>query len=104
MSDHSHIFIGLNPDQSISDLVQETKTATTKFIKKQSWMPFAFSWQRGFGSFSYSRSHIDAVVNYIRNQEKHHHRSSFKEEYIEMLEKFNVPYDKKYLFEFYDDI
>lgn len=101
LPDHTHIFIGLNPDQSISDLVEQTKTAATKYIKKQSWMPFEFSWQRGYGSFSYSRSQIDAVVKYIRFQERHHQKRSFKAEYVEMLEKFDVSFDKRYLFEFY---
>jgi len=104
MPDHAHIFVGLHPAQSISDLVEETKTAVTKFIKKQPWMPFAFSWQRGFGAFSYSRSHIDSVVKYIQNQEAHHQKRTFREEYMDMLKKFEVPFDERYLFEFYDDI
>jgi len=102
MPDHTHLFIGYNPAQALPDLVSETKTAATKFIKKQPWMPFAFSWQRGYGGFSYSRSHIDAVVKYILNQEEHHKKRTFREEYLDMLEKFEVAYDDRYLFEFYD--
>jgi len=102
MPDHTHLFIGYNPAQSMPDFTSEVKTAATKFIKKQPWMPFAFSWQRGYGAFSYSRSHIDAVVKYILNQEEHHKKITFKEEYLDMLQKFEVEYDERYLFEFYD--
>ncbi len=104
MPDHTHVFVGLNPNQSISDLVKITKTAATKYIKQQSWMSFEFSWQRGFGAFSYSRSHIDAVINYIKNQEEHHKKRTFQEEYLDMLSKFEVPFDERYLFEYYDDV
>jgi REP element-mobilizing transposase RayT len=104
MPDHTHIFIGQHPTQSLSDLVEQTKTAATKFIKKQYWMPFNFSWQRGFGAFSYSRSHIDRVVKYVRNQEEHHEKRTFREEYLDMLNKFDIDYDKKYTFQFYDDL
>jgi len=102
MPNHTHLFIGYNPAQSMPDFVSDVKTAATKFIKKQPWMPFNFSWQRGYGAFSYSRSHIDRVVKYILNQEEHHKQKTFKEEYLEMLQKFEVEYDERYLFEFYD--
>jgi REP element-mobilizing transposase RayT len=104
MPDHTHIFIGQHPTQSLSDLAEQTKTAATKFIKKQSWMPFNFSWQRGFGAFSYSRSHIDPVVKYVNNQEEHHQKRTFREEYLDLLNKFDVDYDEKYVFQFYDDL
>ncbi len=102
MPDHIHIFIGLNPAQGISDLVNNIKTTSTKYIKGQDWMPFAFSWQVGYGAFSYSRSHIDAVVKYILNQEEHHKKRNFREEYLDFLNKFDIPFEKQYLFEFYD--
>lgn len=102
MPDHIHIFIGQHPAQSISDLVEEIKTASSKFIKKQSWMPFGFAWQLGFGAFSYSKSQTDAVVKYVLNQEEHHRIKTFQEEYIDFLEKFGVEYNPKYLFDFYD--
>ncbi len=102
MPDHIHIFVGLHPSQSISDLVGDIKTASTKFIKKQSWMPFSFEWQKGYGAFTYSKSHIDVVVKYILNQEEHHQHRTFKTEYLDFLNKFEIPYDEKYLFEFYD--
>lgn len=104
MPDHCHLFVGLHPAQSISDLAEEVKTAATKFIKKQPWMPFDFAWQKGFGAFSYSRSHIDAVVRYIQNQEEHHQQRSFRAEYLDLLNKFEVDYDERYLFEYYDEI
>ncbi len=102
MSDHIHIFVGLHPAQSISDLVNDIKTASSKFIKAQPWMPHNFSWQHGYGAFTYSRSHIDAVVKYILNQEEHHKKRSFREEYLDFLNKFEIPYEEQYLFEFYD--
>jgi len=102
MPDHIHIFIGWHPAQSISDLVEQVKTASCKFIKKQSWMPFDFAWQGGYGGFSYSKSQTDAVVKYVLNQEHHHKKRTFREEYLEFLEKFEIEYDEKYLFEFYD--
>lgn len=101
MPDHIHIFIGLHPAQSISDLVNAIKTASNKFIKSQYWMPYSFSWQRGFGAFSYSRSAVDNVVKYINNQEIHHRKKNFESEYRDFLEEFFVEYDDRYLFEFY---
>jgi len=104
MPDHTHLFIGLHPDQSISSLIEETKTAATKFIKQQDWMPYQFSWQRGFGAFSYAHSQISVVANYVENQEAHHRKRTFREEYLDFLQKFEVEYNEKYLFDFYDDL
>lgn len=103
MSDHIHIFISCHPNQSLSDLVQEIKTASTKYIKKQPWMKSNFSWQRGFGAFSYSRSHIERVAKYIANQEEHHQKQSFKKEYLDFLQKFEIEYDDRYVFDFFDE-
>jgi len=102
MPDHIHIFVGLHTAQSIADLVNDIKTASSKYIKNQTWMLFDFAWQHGYGAFSYSRSHIDKVVKYILNQEEHHKKRTFKEEYLDFLDKFEIPYEEKYLFEFYD--
>jgi len=102
MPDHAHVFIGYHPTQTLPDLVSEIKTASTKYIKKQRWMPFDFSWQVGYSAFSYSRSHIDKVVKYILNQEEHHKKRTFKEEYLDMLQKFDIDYNEQYVFEFYD--
>ncbi len=101
MPDHIHIFIGLHPAQSISKLVEEIKKASQTYINQQPWMPFNFKWQRGYGAFSYSKSQTNAVVKYILNQPKHHKKKSFRDEYLEMLRKFDVDFDEKYLFEFY---
>ncbi len=103
MPDHIHIFVGYKPVQSMPDLMNNVKTASSKFIKKQEWMPFSFSWQNGYGAFSYSQSHIDNVVKYILNQEEHHKKRSFKEEYLDFLKKYEIPYEDEYLFEFYDE-
>ena len=102
MPDHIHIFVGFHPSQSIADMVKDIKTASTKFINKQSWMPFTFEWQRGYGAFTYSLLHIDRVVKYILNQEKHLKTNNFRKIYLDILRKFEIPYDEKYLFEFYD--
>lgn len=102
MPDHVHIFFGLNPNQSIATLVNEVKTSTTKFIKKQEWMPFDFSWQKGYGAFSYSKSQTEGVVKYVLNQELHHQKRTFKEEYLDILRKSDINFDEQYLFEFYE--
>jgi REP element-mobilizing transposase RayT len=99
MPDHTHIFIGLQPSIAVSDLVRDIKAGSSKFINDNKWMKGKFNWQEGFGSFSYSRSHIDNVVNYILNQQEHHKKKSFKEEYLEFLNKYAIDYDEKYLFE-----
>lgn len=98
MPDHVHILIGLKPNQSISDLVQEVKSISSRWINENKFVPFRFEWQDSFGAFSYSRSQIDDVIKYINNQEQHHHKKSFREEYIEFLKKFEVVYDEKYVF------
>lgn len=102
MPDHIHILIGWHPAQSMSKLVEEVKKASRIFIKEQSWMPFDFEWQRGYGAFSYSKFQTDAVVNYILSQEEHHKTKSFKEEYMNILTKLEISFEEKYLFEFYD--
>jgi len=99
MPDHTHLFVGLEPSISISDLVRDVKAGSSKFINESNWVLGKFNWQVGFGAFSYSRSHIDNVVKYINNQEEHHRKLSFKEEYVEFLNKFNIEHDDKYLFD-----
>lgn len=102
MPDHIHIFTGMNPSKKISDLVRDIKANSSRFINESNWVRGKFQWQTGYGAFSYSRSHIDRVVKYILNQEKHHENRTFKEEYIELLEKFEIDYDEKYLFDWID--
>ncbi len=97
VEDHIHIFVGIHPTISVSNLVKDIKTSTTEFIKDKRWLKFKFNWQDGYGAFSYSRSHIDKVVKYIENQEMHHQKKSFAEEYKEFMDKFGVEYDEKYL-------
>jgi len=99
MSDHIHILIGYNPSQPIPDLVRDIKAISSKFINENKWMPGRYQWQEGYGAFSYSRSQIDDVINYINSQEEHHKKMSFKEEYLRLLEKYEVDYDPKYLFD-----
>ena len=98
MPDHIHIFIGMKPKQSISDLLQDIKGDSSEWINKKEFASGKFRWQAGYGAFSYSHSHIDSVVKYIINQERHHKKKTFREEYIEFLEKFNVPFDERYIF------
>ena len=102
MPDHTHIFIGLKPSIAISDLVRDIKAGSSKFINDNKWMRGKFNWQEGFGAFSYSRSHIDKVVQYILNQQEHHRKKSFREEYVEFLTKYAIDYNEKYLFEWID--
>lgn len=99
MPDHIHILVGITPDTAISDLVRDIKANSTKFINRKQWVVGKFQWQEGFGAFSYARSQLDDVINYVRNQEKHHSRKTFREEYLEILKRFNVPYNEKYVFD-----
>ena len=99
MPDHIHLLVNIKPNITISDLVRDIKSNSSKFINDNKWVKGKFSWQEGFGAFSYAKSNVDNVVKYILNQEEHHKVKSFKEEYIDFLEKFNVNYDEKYLFD-----
>lgn len=103
VTDHTHILVGLNnPSMSVSDLVRDIKAGSSGFINKKKWIQGKFNWQEGFGAFSYSKSQVDKVVKYILNQEEHHKKKTFKEEYLELLEKFEIEYNPEYLFEWYD--
>jgi REP element-mobilizing transposase RayT len=99
VSDHVHVFVGLKPVSNVSDLVRDVKNNSSNFINGQKWLKNKFNWQDGYGVFSYGHSQIERVYNYILNQEKHHRKKTFREEYIEFLKKFEVEYDHKYLFE-----
>jgi hypothetical protein len=87
----------------ISDLVRDIKAGSSKFINDKRWMSGKFNWQEGYGAFSYSKSSVDSVVKYILNQEEHHKKKTFRGEYLELLEKFEIEYDSKYLFEWVED-
>lgn len=98
VADHVHLFIGLKPSMALSDLMRDVKSNSSRFINEKKWLRGKFSWQSGYGAFSYSRSHVERVYQYILNQEKHHEKETFQQEYINFLEKFEVEYDEKYLF------
>lgn len=100
MPDHTHLFVGFNPAVLIADFIKEVKVESNEFINNKRWLKKKFSWQNGYGVFSYSRSHISNVISYIKNQEKHHQKKSFKQEYHTILEKFEVPYEEQHLFDF----
>lgn len=100
--DHTHIFIGLHPAISISDITRDIKANSSKWINDNKWILEKFNWQAGFGAFTYSRSQIDSVVKYILNQPEHHKGTTFKDEYINFLKKFEIEYEEKYLFKWND--
>ena len=104
MPDHIHIFIGYNLNQLIPELVENIKTSSNAWVKKYKLSRYRFEWQTGYGAFSHSRSQIDSVVKYIANQEKHHKKLKFREEYINILNKNDIEYQEEYLFDFFDDI
>lgn len=98
MPDHLHVFIGLKPNQSVSDLLQDIKGDSSKWINLKGFVKGKFEWQSGFGAFSYSISQIDDVVKYIQNQEEHHKRMTFIQEYKQFLDKFQISFDERYVF------
>ena len=98
MPDHLHIFIGMRPTQSISDLLQDIKGSSSKWINEKKFLKVKFEWQEGYGAFSYSKSHVKNVIDYIQNQENHHKKESFIEEYLKFLEVFEIEYDERYIF------
>jgi len=103
MPDHVHILVGLKPDVALSDLVRDIKANSSRFINEQKWVRGRFNWQEGFGAFSYSHSQLDTVIRYIQNQERHHVKKSFRQEYLQMLDKFKIEHDEKYVFDWIED-
>jgi putative transposase len=99
VTDHIHILVGFGTTLSMGDLMEEVKAISSKFINEKGWVNGKFEWQRGYGVFSYSRSQINDVIKYIANQQEHHKKQTFKDEYIEFLKKFEIEFDEKYLFE-----
>ncbi|HQU30638.1 MAG: IS200/IS605 family transposase [Planctomycetia bacterium] len=99
MPDHIHAFVGLRPAMAIADLVRDIKNNSSNFINEKKLVTGKFSWQEGYGAFSYSHSHIQNVYDYILNQEEHHRTKTFREEYIDFLKKFEIEYNENYLFE-----
>jgi REP element-mobilizing transposase RayT len=102
MPDHLHLLVGLRPDAALSELVRDVKANSSRFINEKRWVLGRFSWQEGFGAFSYSRSQLGAVIRYIENQQKHHAKKSFLDEYTALLERFEVDYDNRYVFKAID--
>lgn len=102
VADHIHCFIGLKPSIAISDLVRDIKNNSSGFINEKGFVKGKFQWQEGYGAFSYAQSQISNVYNYISNQEEHHKKQTFKDEYVEFLNKFEIDYKPEYLFDWID--
>ncbi|MDD4086084.1 MAG: IS200/IS605 family transposase [Bacteroidales bacterium] len=97
--DHVHILVSIHPTISVSKLVEQIKSGSSKWLNEKRYLPGKFHWQEGYGAFTYSKSQIDQVVKYILNQPEHHKKRTFREEYLDFLEKFEIEYNPKYLFE-----
>jgi len=100
--DHTHIFVGMHPNISPAKLMEQVKSGSSNWLHNKKYISGKFSWQDGYGAFTYSKSQIDNVVKYVLNQPEHHRKLTFKEEYLSFLNKFEVDYDPKYLFDWYD--
>ncbi len=100
MPDHLHILIGLKPAMALADLIREIKADSSNFVNRNKWVRGKFKWQEGYGAFSYGHSQLDTIIRYIQNQEKHHSKRSFKNEYLALLRKFDIAFDDKYVFKF----
>ena len=103
MPDHIHILVSMTPDLAISDLVRDIKINATKLINRKRWTVGRFTWQEGFAAFTYSHSQLKDIITYIEDQEKRHSHKTFTEEYLEFLQRFDVPYNPKYVFESVDE-
>ena len=98
MPDHVHMLVGLRPTQSLSELMKYVKQDSTKWINQNKFVNGRFSWQKGYGAFSHSRSQVPQVIKYIQKQREHHKKKSFRQEYLDFLEKFDVDYDERFIF------
>ncbi len=99
MPDHTHMLIGLKPSVALSEVVRDVKNGSTNFINRKRWVLGRFCWQEGFGAFSYGHSQLAGIINYIRDQERHHARRSFCDEYVRFLRRCEVEHDEKYVFQ-----
>lgn len=99
IEDHIHCFLALRPVICLSELMKTVKAKSSKYINDNHFIPYRFEWQEGYGAFSYSHSQIDEVYRYIANQQAHHKYQTFREEYIAILDKFEVPFEERYIFE-----
>ena len=104
VEDHIHVFVGIKPSINISDLIRDIKNSSSNFINEQKFLKGKFAWQEGYGAFSYAHSQVKNVYQYIANQEEHHRKKTFKEEYLEILTKNGVEFKEEYLFDFFQDI
>ena len=102
MADHLHILIGLKPAMALANLVRDIKSDSSEWVNKKNLARGKFAWQEGYGAFSYGHSQLDTIVRYIMNQEKHHRRRSFRDEYLTLLRKFQIDFKEDYVFEFYN--
>ncbi|GAB1415795.1 IS200/IS605 family transposase [Paludibacter sp.] len=98
MPDHIHIFIGMKPSCCLSDLVREIKKSSNEFIRENKFLKYKFNWQEGYGAFSYSHSAIDNVIKYVMSQKEHHKKRTFRNEYLDFLQKFQIEFKEEYLF------
>ena len=103
MPDHIHLLIGLRPTQSLSELMQDIKGHSSKWINTNNFVKGKFAWQGGFGAFSYSKSDLPVIIRYIQNQEEHHKKKTFNDEYQQLLKEFEVDFDERYIFEPVED-
>jgi REP element-mobilizing transposase RayT len=101
--DHTHLLVGMHPDIAPSKLMEQVKSGTSKWINERNLIHKKFSWQKGFGAFTYSKSHLDNVIKYILNQPNHHKNKNFRDEYLESLKEADIEYDEKYLFQWVND-
>ncbi|HLP52412.1 MAG TPA: IS200/IS605 family transposase [Chitinophagales bacterium] len=98
MPDHIHLLIGMRPTQSVSNLLQDIKGDSSKWIKSNKLTKHKFEWQEGYGAFSYGASQVDNVIDYIKQQKEHHRKRTFIQEYVEFLKLFKIEYDEQYIF------
>ena len=100
--DHIHLLIRIKPNCNLSDLVREIKKASTNYINDRKLSPIRFSWQNGFGAFSYNNRDVDLIIGYIKKQKQHHQEKNFRKEYLELLDEFEIDYKEEYLFDWID--
>jgi len=98
MPDHTHLLVGLKPSISLSDLVRDVKNASSNFVNGKRWVLGRFSWQEGFGAFSYGHSQLTGIIRYIRDQERHHARKTFRDEYLQFLKRYEIDHDERFIF------
>jgi putative transposase len=99
MPDHTHILVGLRPSMALSDLVRDVKNGSTNFVNRSGWVMGRFGWQEGFGAFSYGHSQLKAIIDYVRDQERHHARRNFRDEYLQFLKRYGIDHEENYIFE-----